>query len=136
MKVTHGHAPGAPSDLRASTFVGTVWADPVLVDAGAPTVNTVFFTPGARTNWHTHEHGQLLLITHGSGYAQVKDGEGSELNAGDVVWFPPGELHWHGASSTTLMSHIAVSLGATDWLDPVEDEDYLRAQGGAPASAR
>lgn len=124
MKLTHGHEPGSVSEQRSATFVGTVWADAVLAQDGAPTVNTVVFNPGARTNWHTHEHGQLLFITHGSGYVQVRDGEGAEITAGDVVWFPPGEVHWHGAGPSTFLSHTAISLGTTSWLDPVSDEEY------------
>lgn len=123
MKVTNGHE-GGDSEQRGATFTGTVWADSVLAEAGAPTVNNVFFTPGARTHWHTHELGQLLFVTAGSGHAQVRDGEGRELTAGDVVWFPPGEVHWHGARPGTFMIHTAVSLGKTEWLDPVSDEDY------------
>lgn len=124
MNISHGHQAGQPSEQRTSTFVGEVWADPLLAVAGAPTVNTVLFTPGARTNWHSHEHGQLLIVTHGQGRAQVRDGEGATLEAGDVVWFPPGEVHWHGAGPATLMSHIAISLGRTEWLDAVSDGDY------------
>lgn len=129
MKVTRGHDVSGGSEQRSSTFVGTVWADPVLVADGAPTVNTVVFDPAARTNWHSHEHGQLLFVTHGAGYVQVRDGEGSEVTAGDVVWFPPGEEHWHGAGPSTLMSHTAVSLGRTTWLEPVSDQDYATSTG-------
>lgn len=130
MNITHGHQPGSASEQRTATFVGTVWADPVLAVEGAPVVNTVMFTPGGRTNWHSHEHGQLLFVTHGNGFAQVRDGEGAELMPGDVVWFPPGEIHWHGARPGTFMSHVAISLGTTSWLAPVTDDEFRVAAPG------
>jgi quercetin dioxygenase-like cupin family protein len=124
VKVTRGREAGGASEQRGSTFVGTVWADPVLAQDDAPTVNTVVFTPRARTNWHRHERGQLLFVTHGSGYVKVRDGEGTAVTAGDVVWFPPGEVHWHGAGPETIMSHLAISLGTTSWLEPVTELEY------------
>lgn len=133
MQITHGHQPGSASEQRSSTFSGAVWADSVLAGEGAPTVNTVVFQPGARTHWHSHELGQLLLVTAGSGVVQVRDGERARVQPGDVVWFPPGEVHWHGADLDTLMSHLAISLGTTNWGDPVADGDYeasCRALGG------
>jgi quercetin dioxygenase-like cupin family protein len=128
MKVTSGHE-GRDSEERGATFTGTVWADAVLAEEGAPTVNSIFFRPAARTHWHSHELGQLLFVTSGSGHAQVREGEGREITAGDVVWFPPGEVHWHGARPGTFMSHTAVSLGTTDWLDPVSEEEYHAVVG-------
>lgn len=86
------------------------------------------FEPGARTAWHTHPLGQTLIVTFGSGWAQREGGPIEEIRPGDVVWFEPGEKHWHGASSTTAMQHIAIqeALGgkAVDWMEHVSDEQY------------
>lgn len=124
MHVTSGHEPARGSEQRTKTFSGTVWADSVIAAEEAPAVNLVAFQPSARTYWHFHEIGQLLFVSHGSGIAQVKDGECVRLLPGDVVWFEPGEVHWHGAGDATFMSHTAVSLGATNWLDRVTDAEY------------
>lgn len=125
MRISHGHAAGTATTEVSETFTGTVLRDPVLAGDGAPTVNSVTFPPGARTNWHTHEHGQILIVTSGRGRAGTRDGQREVLEPGDVVWFRPGEHHWHGAGADTVMTHIAISLGATEWGDPVSDEDYL-----------
>jgi quercetin dioxygenase-like cupin family protein len=89
---------------------------------------SVTFEPGARTAWHTHPLGQMLIVTDGLGWAQREGGEKQEIRPGDVVWFPPGEKHWHGATATSTMTHIAVQETldgkAVDWLEPVSDEDY------------
>jgi len=132
VRVTRGREGDKPSELRGPTFTGDVWAEPVLATGDGVTVNTVFFTPGARTDWHHHEHGQVLLVTHGRGFVQVRGGEGTWVRAGDAVWFPAGEEHWHGAGPDTWMAHNAISLGTTDWLDPVTDEDY-DASVGSPS---
>jgi quercetin dioxygenase-like cupin family protein len=88
----------------------------------------VTFEPGARTAWHTHPLGQTLIVTFGRGWVQRWGGPVEEIRPGDVVWFPPGEKHWHGATATTAMSHIAVQekLGgkAVDWMEQVSDEQY------------
>jgi quercetin dioxygenase-like cupin family protein len=90
---------------------------------------SVTFEPGARTAWHTHPLGQTIIITAGCGRAQKWGGPIEEIRPGDVVWFPPGEKHWHGASPTTAMTHIAIQEqldGKTvDWLEKVSDEQYL-----------
>ncbi len=90
---------------------------------------SVTFEPGARTAWHTHPLGQTIIITAGCGRAQKWGGPIEEIRPGDVVWFPPGEKHWHGASPTTAMTHIAIQEqldGKTvDWLEMVNDEQYL-----------
>jgi quercetin dioxygenase-like cupin family protein len=89
---------------------------------------TVTFEPGARTAWHTHPLGQTLIVTAGFGLAQRDGGPIEEIRAGDIVWFAPGEKHWHGASPTTAMSHIAIQEmldgKAVDWMDKVTDEQY------------
>ncbi len=124
MKISHGHAAGQATKEVSETFTGTVLRDPVLSGDGAPIINSVTFPPGARTNWHTHENGQILIVTSGRGRASTRDGHGTVLASGDVVWFASGEDHWHGAAPDTVMTHLAISLGVTSWGDPVTDEDY------------
>ena len=89
---------------------------------------TVTFEPGARTAWHTHPLGQTLFVLLGLGRAQKEGGPVEELRPGDIVWFAPGEKHWHGASPTTAMTHIAVAEKldgrSVDWLEKVSDEEY------------
>ncbi len=115
----------------AQNFTGTVRVDP-LNAAPAParvTCAVVTFEPGARSNWHTHPLGQTLIVTAGCGWTQCEDGLRVEIRPGDVIWCPPGHRHWHGATSTTAMSHIAVQEAldgkTVDWLEPVTDEQYL-----------
>lgn len=88
----------------------------------------VTFEPGARTAWHTHPLGQTLIVASGCGWAQVEGGSKEEIRAGDIVWFAPGEKHWHGAAVTTAMSHIAIAEAldgrSVDWLEHVSDEQY------------
>ena len=111
-------------------FTGTVRLDP-LFDAPAPTrvsAASVTFAPGARTAWHTHPLGQTLIVTAGCGWAQRWDGPVEVIRPGDVVWFPPGEKHWHGATGTTAMTHIAIQEKldgkAVAWIEKVSDEQY------------
>lgn len=129
MKVIHGKAEGSTTEHRTSTFTGDVWADPILpgTDAGGGvtvTLNHVHFLPGARTNWHTHEYGQVLQVTAGQGWICLEGQEPQVIRQGDTVWIGPNERHWHGASSDGLMSHIATSIGQTRWEDAVSDADY------------
>ena len=88
----------------------------------------VTFEPGARTAWHTHPLGQTLIVTAGCGRAQRWGGPIEEIRPGDIVWFPPGEKHWHGAAPTTALTHIAIQElldgKAVDWLEKVSDEQY------------
>ena len=88
----------------------------------------VTFEPGARTAWHTHPLGQTLIVTAGCGWAQRMGGPVEEIRPGDVVWFPPGEKHWHGATRTTGMTHIAVQEKldgkVVDWMEQVSEEEY------------
>ena len=88
----------------------------------------VTFEPGARTAWHTHPLGQTLIVTSGCGWVQREGGPKEEIRPGDVVWFPPGEKHWHGATATTAMSHIAIAEAldgkTVDWMEKVSDEQY------------
>lgn len=117
----------------ADYFTGSVRQDPIL-EAPAPArvrSVSVTFEPGARTAWHTHPLGQTLIVTSGIGWAQVWGGVAQEIRSGDVVWFAPGEKHWHGASAQTAMTHIAIQEAldgqAVDWLEQVSDEQYLAA---------
>ena len=120
-----------PSTIpSASYFTGTVRQDPV-IDAPEPArvrATAVTFEPGARTAWHTHPLGQTLVVTAGSGLCQVWGGTIETIRAGDTVWFAPGEKHWHGASQTTAMTHIAIQEAldgkAVDWHEPVDDAQY------------
>jgi len=90
----------------------------------------VTFEPGARTAWHTHPLGQTLIVTSGFGWVQREGGPVEEIRPGDVVWFEPGEKHWHGASLTTAMSHVAIAEAlngkAVDWMEKVTDKQYRR----------
>ena len=113
-------------------FTGTVWIDDV-VAGGAPSRLTsarVSFEPGARTAWHTHPLGQTLIVVSGCGWAQREGGVVEEIRPGDVVWFSPGEKHWHGATATTGMSHIAVQEklngSPVEWMEQVTEEEYDR----------
>jgi len=111
-------------------FTGTVRLDPLFQapDPARAVCASVTFEPGARTAWHTHPLGQTLIVTAGAGRAQRWDGPVEELRPGDVVWFSPGEKHWHGAGPTTAMTHIAIQErldGKTvDWLEKVSDQQY------------
>ena len=124
MIIVPGRAGGLPSDQRGPTFTGAVWADPVLPTTDGVTINTVFFPPNARTFWHHHEKGQILHVLAGSGLIRSAGEPTRTLRPGDVVWVPPGERHWHGASPGTFLTHLAVSLGTTVWADEVAETDY------------
>jgi quercetin dioxygenase-like cupin family protein len=114
----------------AEWFTGTVRIDPLFAspEPARAAGNSVTFEPGARTAWHTHPLGQTLIVTFGVGRVQRAGGPVEEIRPGDVVWFAPGEKHWHGAAPTTAMTHIAIqeSLNgkAVDWLEQVADENY------------
>ncbi|MWC29908.1 (R)-mandelonitrile lyase [Paenibacillus sp. MMS18-CY102] len=115
---------------HADYFTGMVRIDP-LFEATEPARAagaSVTFEPGARTAWHTHPLGQTLIVTSGSGRVQRWGGPVEEIRSGDVVWFPPGEKHWHGAAPNTAMTHIAIHErmdGKTvDWMEKVTDEQY------------
>ena len=126
------HLAGSRPTRRAPPeyFTGTVLQDPIIqTEAPARLASTrVSFEPGARTAWHTHPLGQTLIVTSGLGWVQRWDGPVEEIRPGDVVWFLPGEKHWHGASATTAMTHIAIqealSGSVVDWMEQVSDEQY------------
>jgi quercetin dioxygenase-like cupin family protein len=114
----------------AEWFTGTVRIDPLFQAPSPALVQSahVTFEPGARTAWHTHPLGQLLFVTSGLGRAQRQGGPIEEIRPGDVVWFSPGERHWHGASPATAMTHIAIQEAlngkVVDWLEHVSDDQY------------
>ena len=114
----------------AEWFTGTVRIDPLFQAAAPARVAgaSVTFEPGARTAWHTHPLGQTLIVTAGCGRAQCEGQPVEEIRPGDVVWFPPGEKHWHGASPTTAMTHIAIQENlnskVVDWMEKVSDDQY------------
>jgi quercetin dioxygenase-like cupin family protein len=124
--------------IRASAdyFTGTVWQDPI-IEAPEPSrvrAARVTFEPGARTAWHTHPYGQTLQILSGVGLVQSWDGPVRIVRAGDVVWFGPGEKHWHGASRDIGMSHLAIQEAKdgkpVDWLEHVSDDQYAAVPQG------
>lgn len=113
-------------------FSGNVRIDP-LFQPKAPArtaAASVTFEPGARTAWHTHPLGQTIFVTSGMGWAQREGGPVEEIRPGDIVWFPPGLKHWHGATPTTAMTHIAIQEAqngkVVDWMEKVPDEHYRR----------
>ena len=114
----------------ADWFTGSVRIDP-LFDAPEPARAvgaSVTFEPGARTAWHTHPLGQTLIVTAGCGWAQRWGGQREQIRPGDVVWFAPGEKHWHGATDRTAVTHVAVQEklngSPVEWMEHVSDEQY------------
>jgi quercetin dioxygenase-like cupin family protein len=125
---------GSQSSRKAPAeyFTGAVRQDP-LFEVPAPgrvSGASVTFEPGSRNAWHMHPLGQTLIITSGLGWVQREGGPVEEVRPGDVIWFPPGEKHWHGATPTTAMTHIAIqeSLNGkvVEWLETVSDEQYRK----------
>ncbi len=116
----------------ADWFTGHVRVDPLFAAPDPARVGgaLVTFEPGARAAWHTHPLGQTLIVTTGCGWVQREGGAVEEIRPGDVVWFPPGEKHWHGAAATTGMSHIAIQEklngSVVDWMEHVTDAQYRR----------
>ena len=118
----------------ADWFTGAVRIDPLFQRSDPARVAgaAVPVEPGARTAWHTHPLGQTLIVTSGCGWAQREGGPVEEIRPGDVVWFPPGEKHWHGATGSTAMTHIAIQEAlngkTVEWLEHVSDAQYLAAK--------
>ncbi|HEV7571351.1 MAG TPA: cupin domain-containing protein [Thermoanaerobaculia bacterium] len=121
------------------TFTGNVRVDPLFqAHEPARTMGAyVTFEPGARSAWHTHPLGQILIVTAGCGLVQSVGGPAAVIRPGDVIWCPPGEKHWHGATATTAMTHIALveqlDGKGVDWLEKVTDEEYEAANHAARA---
>ena len=126
------HLAGSRPTRRApkESFTGTVWQDPIITPQPPMQLNSsrVAFEPGARTAWHTHPLGQTLYVIQGVGRVQAKGGPIREIRAGDTVWIPPGEKHWHGASPNMRMVHIAMQEALdgkhVEWMEYVTDEEY------------
>ena len=120
--------------VGGETFTGAVYIDTVAVPSASSRLSAVnvHFTPGARTSWHTHPNGQTIHVTEGVGLVQARGGAIDVVRPGDRVFFEPGEEHWHGATATRFMTHLALLQvdeegGNAAWLDPVSDEDYAAA---------
>jgi quercetin dioxygenase-like cupin family protein len=115
----------------AEWFTGSVRIQPMFESPEPARARgaSVTFEPGARTAWHTHPLGQTLIVTSGLGWAQCEGGPVEEIRPGDVVWFPPNEKHWHGATPTNAMTHIAIQEAfdgkVVDWMEHVTDKEYL-----------
>lgn len=124
--------PGSQASVRgpADWFTGTVRIDPLNAPPPPAGVScaSVTFEPGARSNWHTHPLGQTLLITAGCGWTQCEGEPIVEIRAGNVIWCPPGHKHWHGATPTTSITHIAIQEALdgqnVEWMERVSDEQY------------
>jgi quercetin dioxygenase-like cupin family protein len=116
----------------AEYFTGAVRLDPLFAvrEPARAAANSVTFEPGARTAWHTHPLGQTLIVTAGLGWVQQEGGPIQEIRPGDVVWFPPDVRHWHGATPTTAVTHIAIQEAlngiAVNWMEKVSDEQYRK----------
>ena len=116
----------------ADYFTGAVRIDPLFQAPNPARVvgASVTFEPGAHTAWHTHPLGQTLIVTAGCGWAQREGGPVEEIRPGDVIWFPPGEKHWHGATAATGMTHLAIQEAldgkTVDWMEKVSDDQYRR----------
>lgn len=126
----------------AAWFTGTVRIDP-LFDANPPgraAGAMVTFEPGARTAWHTHPLGQTIIVTSGCGWVQRDGGPIEEIHPGDIVWFSPGEKHWHGAAPNTAMTHTAIQEALegklVDWMEKVSDEQYNAGPAAKPTQNR
>lgn len=130
LAITRAGANAAPGP--AAYFVGQVVVHTPFAGTGAARVGgaTVHFEPGARTAWHTHPLGQTLIVTAGRGWVQQEGGPVEEIGPGDVAWIPPGVRHWHGATASEAMTHVAVAEAqggsAVEWMEPVTDEQYRR----------
>lgn len=124
---------GAQASVKGSAeyFTGSVRIDWQFQRGGESRMAgaNVTFEPGARSAWHTHPLGQTLIVTSGKGWTQCEGGPIVEINAGDIIWCPPGHRHWHGATPTTAMTHIAIQEAkdgkVVEWMEKVTDEEYL-----------
>jgi quercetin dioxygenase-like cupin family protein len=129
----HLHRAGSQPSQKGppACFTGSVRIDPLNAPPAPARATSAYvtFEPGARSNWHTHPLGQTLIVTAGCGWTQCEGGPVVVIRPGDVIWCPPGSKHWHGATSATAMTHIAITETldgrAVEWLEPVTDDQYL-----------
>ena len=115
----------------AEWFTGDVFVDAIARNQGPSPISlgSVHFTPCAHTAWHRHSLGQTLYVTEGEGYVQARGGPLIRIRPGDVIVTPPGEWHWHGATATTLMTHLALTEGETEWDEHLTDDEYPGSAG-------
>ena len=118
-------AAGRRSEPSRGPYTGEIWRE-MLHEGPGPVVGNVFFTPCARTNWHTHPEGQLLIAVVGRGIVAGED-QVINLSQGEMVWTPPNMLHWHGASADHFFLHTAITPGGVEWGNPVTDEEFAAA---------
>ncbi|KAK1761634.1 RmlC-like cupin domain-containing protein, partial [Phialemonium atrogriseum] len=121
--IANGKSEDVKSVQRTETFTGEVWSQ-MVATSGNVAMGSNVFMPCSRTHWHTHEGGQMLHVTVGSGWICDKGGEPRRIKAGDVIWAEPGTTHWHGADKNSFMSHLAVGIGQTTWHEEVVDDLY------------
>jgi quercetin dioxygenase-like cupin family protein len=119
--IVRSENPTSPTTLAGGT--GDLWQS-LHFDADDVRASTIFFSPGARTFWHTHERGQFLQVLAGSGVVCTRAGASQLITAGDVIWAPPNEEHWHGAAPESFMVHTAITFGASERTADVTDGDY------------
>ena len=117
---------GGPSERSEGPYTGEIWRE-VLHRKKGTTVGKNFFTPCARTHWHSHEGGQVLVVESGEGYVADEDGV-TRISVGDIIWTPPGVRHWHGGAHEHSLLHIAISFGEVAWQEKVTDEQYESAR--------
>lgn len=120
---SRGEGKTTTTGKQRGTFTGSVYLDRIHTDEGVGIYN-VNFTPCSRTFWHRHEKGQLLRVVAGSGFVCDQGGERQRISVGDMVWCPPGTIHWHGADDGSYMVHMAVSYGKTEWFDEVTESEF------------
>ncbi|MES2171997.1 MAG: cupin domain-containing protein [Actinomycetota bacterium] len=124
MKIIPPAEAAGTAGKQGSQFTGVAYPYLTMPSTDGVVINTVNFTPGARTHWHTHESGQILQVLAGRGLIQSEGEPVHVIRAGDTVWIPGGETHWHGADADSFMTHTAISLGATEWADAVSESEY------------
>lgn len=124
MKLIRAAERSGTAGKTGSQFTGQVFNYLTMPATDGIVINTVTFNPGARTFWHSHTDGQILEVVAGRGIVQSEGGPALLIGAGDTVWVPPGERHWHGAAPDSFMTHTAISLGPTKWDHEVADNEY------------
>lgn len=122
--ISGGKLPETTAVRRTDTFTGQVWSQMILSSGTTMAAGNNVFMPCSRTHWHTHEGGQLLHVTVGSGWICDRGGKPRRIQAGDFIWTEPGTTHWHGADKASFMSHMAVGIGKTTWHEEVVDSLY------------